>query len=123
MNKLQTLDAFWNSFGWPAYNEYSVPDDVEYPYITYNVVTSDLDYPVSTYANIWDRSSSWENISLKMLDIERYITTMNPPAIKFDTGRLYITKGNPFSERMQEPNDEMVKRIYINVSMEYFSSY
>ena len=123
MDKFRVLDDFWNSFEWPAYNEYSVPDDIHYPYITYNVTTSDLDHSVSTYANLWDRSSSWENISLKTLEIEDYLTTMDPPTIRFDTGRLYITKGSPFSERMQEPNDEMVKRVYINVTMEYFSSY
>lgn len=123
MNKMQALDAFWNSFGWPAYDEYAVPKDIEYPYITYNVSTGDIDYPVTLYANLWDRSESWENISLKVLEIERQLTIMDPPTIKFDTGRLYITKGSPFSQRMEEPNDDFVKRVYINLNAEYFSSY
>lgn len=123
MDKLQALDSFWNSFGWDAYDEYSVPDDVTFPYITYHVATGDLDSLVTMYANLFDRSPSWERVSLKSMEIEERLTTMTPPTIKFNHGRLYLTKGSPFTERMEEPGDEYVRRVYININAEYFSSY
>lgn len=123
MDKLQVIDEFWNSFSWDAYDEYSVPDDVKYPYITYSAATGDLDTPVTLYANLYDRSPSWERVSLKALEIEDRLTTMVPSAIQFDHGRLYLTKGSPFSQRMEEPNDEQVRRVYLNITAEFFSSY
>ena len=38
MNKEQAIHFFWSQFGLPAYDENSVPDDAQMPYITYNVV-------------------------------------------------------------------------------------
>jgi hypothetical protein len=42
MNKSQALQSFWESFGIPAYNEYTVPDNAEMPYITYSVIIGKL---------------------------------------------------------------------------------
>lgn len=54
--------------------------------------------------------------------IAEAIKKMRPPAIKFDNGRLFITKGTPFAQRMTD-EDDMVRRIYINITAEYFSAY
>jgi hypothetical protein len=48
---------------------------------------------------------------------------MNPPSIKFDGGRLYIAKGNPFAQRMADPNDDMIRRMYLNIQAEFLSAY
>lgn len=37
MNKAQAIQAFWESFGVPAYEESTVPDDAVMPYITYSM--------------------------------------------------------------------------------------
>lgn len=123
MDKFQALDDFWNSFGWAAYDEGTVPDTATMPRITYSVVTDSLGNPVMIPASLWDRSTSWERISKKAEEIGQAIVNMNPPAIKIDTGRLYLTKGSPFAQRMQEPSDDMVRRIYINVYAEFFTAY
>ena len=60
MNKSQALQSFWESFGIPAYNEYTVPDNAEMPYITYSVSESNIGVPVSLTASIWYRMPSWE---------------------------------------------------------------
>ena len=39
MDKSQALNTFWNSFGIPAYDEYTVPDGTSIPYITYDTAT------------------------------------------------------------------------------------
>ena len=37
MDKYQAINEFWNRFGVMAYDENTVPDDAELPYITYGV--------------------------------------------------------------------------------------
>ena len=121
MDKAQTIHAFWNGFGWPAYDESTVPEDATYPYITYNVVEDELGQPVGMYASLWDRSTSWARVSNMVTLIASAINHMHPPAIAFDNGRVYITKGTPFAQRMTYP-DDMTRRIYINITAEYFSA-
>lgn len=123
MDKYQALNTFWNSFTWPAYDEGTVPDNAPLPRITYSIVTDSLGNPVMIPASLWDRSTSWERVSKKAEEIGKAIVEMNPPAIKIDTGRLYLTKGSPFAQRLQEPSDDMVRRIYLNVDAEYFTAY
>ncbi len=123
MDKYQALNTFWNSFTWPAYDEGTVPDNAPLPRITYSVVTDSLGNPVMIPASLWDRSTSWESVSKKAEEIAEAIVKMNPPAIKLDEGRLYLTKGSPFAQRLQEPSDDMIRRIYLNVDAEYFTAY
>lgn len=121
LDKEQTIQAFWEGFGWPAYDEGTVPDDAVYPRITYNVVTDDLGQPVAMYASLWDRASTWERVAKKSAEISSAITGLWPPAIPFEGGRLYVTKGSPFAQRMVD-EDDMVRRIYINITAEFFSA-
>ena len=93
------------------------------PYITYSVSTDSLDSPVTMYANLWDRSESWAFVEGKAQEIAEAIVKMNPPALQMDNGRLYITKGTPFAQRMSDPSDDMVRRIYININAEYLTAY
>lgn len=120
-DKWQAVQNFWSSFGIPAYDESTVPDDAAYPRITYYVAVDSLDRPVNLYANVWYRSTSWAEISQKVDEIDSAIRNMRPPTIKIDGGRLYITKGSPFAQRMTD-TDDMVRRVYINLSVEYFTN-
>ena len=121
LDKEQTIQEFWEGFEWPAYDEGTVPDEATYPRITYNVVTDDLGQPVAMYASLWDRATTWERVAKKSAEISRAITSMWPPAIPFEGGRIYVTKGSPFAQRMVD-EDDMVRRIYINITAEFFSA-
>lgn len=123
MDKAQALQNFWESFGIPAYEQTTVPESATMPYITYSVSTDSLDNVVNMYASVWYHSTSWKDISEKTEQISRYIVSMNPPSIKFDGGRLYIAKGTPFAQRMEDPNDDMIRRMYLNIQAEYLSAY
>jgi hypothetical protein len=123
MDKAQALQTFWESFGIPAYEQTTVPETATMPYITYSVSTDSLDNVVNMSASLWYHSTSWKDISEKTEQIARYIVGMNPPSIKFDGGRLYIAKGNPFAQRMADPNDDMIRRMYLNIQAEYLSAY
>ena len=122
MTKSEAIHTFWNSFTWPAYDEGTVPDDAGFPRITYNVVEDELNRPVALYASLWDRDTSWYDVSTKAAQISSALTKLYPPTIEFEEGRLYLTKGTPYAQRMVD-EDDMVRRIYLNITAEYFSAY
>ena len=122
MDKAQVLHQFWSGFNWPAYDESTVPDDAGYPRITYNVQMDSLGRPLALYASLWDYGTSWERISKKAYEIANAVAELYPSAIPFDEGRIFITSGTPFAQRMADEND-MVRRIYINITVEYFSAH
>lgn len=122
MDKSQALQSFWESFELPAYDETTVPDDAQMPYITYSVTTDSLDNIINMYASLWYRSNTWKDISIKTDEISKAIVNMNPPAIKLDNGRLYIAKGSPFAQRMID-EDDAIRRMYLNIQAEYLTAY
>ena len=127
MDKWQAIQKFWGSFGLPAYDENSVPEyitdengnevKVEPPYITYSAQTASFEAPILLTASIWYRSQSWEAISKKADEI----ALNSHKLIKLDDGYLFITQGSPFAQRMND-TDETIKRIYINLMCEFFTS-
>lgn len=123
MDKSQAIDNFWNGFDWPAYDENSVPDDVAFPYITYTQVTDRLGNVVSLSASLWDRSNSWEQLSLKADEISRNISEYGYRRLKLDNGYIWLTAGSPFAQRMRDPSDTKIKRIYLNVLGEFLTAY
>ena len=120
MNKAQALHSFWNSFGIPAYESTTVNDENTGDfYITYEVVTDSLDKAVPMSASIWQRNStSWESVSLKAEQISDALVQVK--SIPLDTGYLYITRGQPFAQRVAD-EDESTRRIYINIIAEFLA--
>ena len=115
------LYNFWNSFGIPAYVEETVPDEnpdgtpVTMPYITYRLAKPDWTAPISTYAKIWYRSTSFGGI-LAMTDIiEKEI---GPGAvIPFDNGAIWLYREPQFAQFVPD-DDPDVKCMYLNMSMQ-----
>lgn len=120
--KEQAIHQFWSSFGLPAYDSTTVDEEAEMPYITYDVSTGSIDDFILLTASLWYRSTSWTAITEKAHEIEEYLTTMSPPAIKIDGGRAYFVKGTPFSQRMAEESDDFVRRIYLQVNAEFLTN-
>lgn len=125
MDKAQGLQQFWGSFGISAYDESSVPDrnDITYPYITYSIVDDSLGNVVNLTASIWYRSSSWAGVELKKNEIAKKLGEFGHYVISIDDGYIYMVKGIPFAQRMSDPSDDMIKRIYINVQAEFLTAY
>lgn len=121
ISKEQALDTFWNSFNIPAYDENTVPDNIEMPYITYSVGTASLDETLPLYASIWYYSNSWEAISKKAIEIGEYIGRGGTSQL-YDNGRIWIKRGIPFAQRMSEPGNDAVRRIYLNIEVEFQSN-
>lgn len=118
MNKIQALHAFWSSFKLKAYDETSVPDDAQLPYITYEVSSDDFGNKVAQTASIWYRSSSWEDITRKEQEISKYITK-GGRMIPYDDGAMWVCQASPWAQRMSDPSDEMIRRIVLNVAIEF----
>lgn len=118
MNKAQTINAFWNSFGIPAYDMYTVPNGAQMPYITYEYVEDNFDNTVILSASIWYKSTSWLGVSGKAAEIAEDIG--NGKILKTDEGYIYITRGTPFIQRLSD-TDDTIRRIYINLQVEYMT--
>ena len=116
-DKWQAINSFWNSFGIPAYDENSVPDDATFPYITYEAVTANFEQPVTLVASIWYRQTKWSDISQKADEIARYIG-YGFKAIKLDDGYLVLMQGSPFAQRLSD-DDDSIKHIYIMINAEF----
>ena len=122
MNKSQALYQFWNSFNIPAYDENSVPDNAPFPYITYHDSTDSLGNVVPLYASVWDKNTSWERVSLKVEEIAKKLGETGYYSMKLDNGYVWFVKGNPFAQRMGDP-DKDIKRYYINMQAEFLTPY
>lgn len=120
MDKAQALHSFWNSFGVPAYDSSTVPEEGRGSfYITYDVATGSLNSPVPLSASIWDVGTmSWERITKKAEEISDDLIQVK--TIPLDIGFLYLTRGEPFAQRMSD-EDATVRRIYINLTAEYLA--
>lgn len=134
MNKQQAYNAFWGSFGVLAFEENSIPDDnviqemiksgiapAKYPMIAYEVITDDLGNSVYPSASIYDKSSSWERSDTLANAISNRIQAMN--TIELDNGRMFITKGSPFAQHMGEGDDFTIKRIVLNLAVEFLTEF
>lgn len=119
MNKEQAIHFFWSQFGLPAYDENSVPDGAQMPYITYNVVIDGLNAVLPMSGNVWYNSSSWEQISLKVAEIGLGIG--DGIIQKLDEGYMWLYKGTPFAQRISEDSDN-VKNYYINIGVEFLTA-
>ena len=124
MNKWQAIDDFWNSFGWNAYDENSVDTGSSapsFPYITYSAQTGVMGQVLSLTASLWDRSTSWVSVSDKADAISERIG-YGHELVKVDGGYLYLTQGQPFAQRMSDPEDSGIKRIYIILNAEFLTA-
>ena len=123
MNKEQALQWFWSGFSSggnniPAYDNSSVPDTATFPRLTYEGQSDNFDRPVASTVSIWTRGTSWAQAEAIKHDIEAAITR-GGCIVKYDGGALWIKRGTPFSLRLGETDDDMIRRIVINLEYEF----
>jgi hypothetical protein len=121
MDKAQALHSFWSSFGLDAYDMNTVPTGASMPYITYEVSTDSLDNVVNLTASIWYHSMSWAEITQKADEIALRLSA-GGQTVKLDAGYLWITPGSPFAQRMDDPTDDAIRRIILNVQAEFLTA-
>lgn len=120
MTAMQVLDRFWNSFELLAYDETTVPDGTPFPYITYEASEDFFNHPVAASASLWYHSPSWAGITEKEREIANEIG-LGGNVLPFDGGALWIKRGNPWAQRMDDPSDRLIRRIVLNIEIEFFN--
>lgn len=125
MNKWQAIDKFWNSFGIPAYDENTVisgESSPKMPYITYTAQTGSVGQNLSLTASLWYKGYSWSDISQKADEIAERIG-YGYSLESVDDGYMYLTLGQPFAQRMNDPEDDTIRRVYIIINAEFLTAY
>ena len=121
MTKAAAIYQFWNGFGLVAYEENTVPTDAVFPYLTYQLITDSFGRDVAATASLWYRSESWTAINAKTEEIAQRIG-LGGEIIKCDGGRIWIKRGQPFAQNMGDESDDLIKRKYLNLTIEYFTA-
>jgi hypothetical protein len=121
MTKAAAIYQFWSGFGLTAYEENTVPEDATFPYVTYQLVTDSFDREVAATASLWYRGESWTAINAKTEEISRYIGG-GGRLIDCDGGFIWLRRGSPFAQNMGDESDDLIKRKYINVTVEYMTA-
>ena len=121
MTKSSALYTLWASFGLTAYEENSVPDDALFPYITYELATDSFGSNLALTASLWYKESSWVNANAKAESIAQAVT--GGKYIVCDGGALVVDKSTPFAQRSTDPSDKDIKRIILNYTAEFITSY
>ena len=121
MTKAAALYQFWNSFGLTAYEENSVPDEAQFPYITYQLVTDSFDREIPITASLWYRSESWTGINAKTEEISQEISR-GGKIISCNGGAIWLKRGRPFAQNMGDESDNLIKRKYLNMTAEFMTA-
>lgn len=142
MTKAAALYKFYSSFDIAAFEENSVPPnadsatvtypdeldvhyyggvDGEYPYLTYELITDSFGTEIPLSFSIWYRSESWTAANAKEKEISAAIGR-GGKILPCDGGAIWLKRGAPFAQRMGDDSDELVKRIYFNVSAEFITA-
>lgn len=122
MDKWQGLQAFWESFGIPAYDENSVPDDAQMPYITYQAAVGPFESVVPLSASVWYYGTSWSGVSQKVEEISKRLNTWALVRLD-DKQSIFLAKNDTaqFAQRAADEGSDLVKRIYLTLSAEFFT--
>ena len=121
MTKEQALYQFFNSFGIVGYRNTSVPDDVIFPYLTYDAPISSFEEdPVSITLNLYYYTDSEANPDAKAEEIRQRIG-MGGVLLNCDGGAIWLKWGVPWCQSLVDDTNRNIKRRYINITAEYLT--
>lgn len=108
-----------SSFGMPAYAETSVPDDAEYPYLTYSLpIGGWMEGDVNVTVNLWFRTTSEAVPNAKVREMGETIP-IGGVTIPCDGGMLFVKRGSPWAQPVQVSEDVTIKQRYVNVDIDF----
>lgn len=121
MTKGAALYRFFSGFGMTAYASASIPDDVEFPYLTYDLVTSAWESdPVSLTVNLWYYTESEAEPNAKAREISEALG-MGGRVLPCDGGYIWLKRGSPWCQSLSDETDKNIKRRYLNITAEYLT--
>jgi hypothetical protein len=121
--KAAALYQFFSSFDIPAYVSTGVPDDAEYPYLTYEVVTGAWgDGELNSTVNLWYKTDSEKIPNDKVNEISKSLG-LGGTTIPCDDGAVMISRGEPWCNALEDDSDHSIKRRLLNVTLEYTTTF
>ena len=121
MTKEQALHNFFNRFGIVGYRNTSVPDDVIFPFLTYDTpISSWEEDPVSITVNLYFYSDSEANPDA-VVELIRKEIGMGGILLYCDGGSIWLKWGVPWCQSLVDETNRTIKRRYINITAEYFT--
>lgn len=119
MTKEAALKQFFSGFGITAYPSTAVPNDVQFPYLTYEVITSAFgEEPVGLTVNLWYFTTQEGPPNAKARELSEAIGR-GGVRLKCDEGYIWLKRGSPWCQSLTDETDSNIKRRYINVTAEY----
>lgn len=106
------LKTFLQGFGIPAYQEGTVPEDQDLPYITYSLQQPEWNQKATMYVRVWDRSTSNAFIVSLADQITAAIGEMK--RFSFDGGYLVVWPETPLIQILVDGD---YRNAYINLSV------
>ena len=120
MTTRAVLQAFFSQF-MEAYAASAVPEDVTFPYLTYELITSAWDCgEVGLTVNLWFYTTGEAVPNAKAQELSDAIG-YGGVTIPCDGGFIWLKRGSPWCQNLQDDTDKNIKRRYINVTAEYMT--
>ena len=120
MTKGAALQAFFSQF-MDAYAASAVPEDVTCPYLTYELIPSAWDGgEVGLTVNLWFYTTSEAVPNAKAQELSDSIG-YGGVTLPCDGGFIWLKRGSPWCQNLQDDTDPNIKRRYINVTAEYMT--
>jgi hypothetical protein len=127
VTRWEAEQAFWGSFGIPAYDDQTTFEEDEepsFPHLTYQSFGGCMGQTATLTASLWYKDTGWSAIKAKADEIHKYITENAPLTIKLDEGYLWIKSPEltPFAQPAMS-GDEQIKRIVLTFEAESLTKY
>lgn len=120
MTKDKALQAWFGTF-LDAYPASNVPQDVTFPYLTYDLITGAFDSgEVSLTVNLWYYTESEAVPNAKAQEMSDAIGR-GGKVLPCDGGFIWVKRGSPWCQSITEESDPNIKRRYLNVTVEYLT--
>ena len=120
MTKGAALQAFFSQF-MDAYAASAVPEDVTFPYLTYELITSAWNGgEVGLTVNMWFRTTSEKEPNAAVDKLSKAIG-LGGVQLPCDDGMIWLKRGSPWAQSLADETDKTIKRRYINVTAEYLT--
>lgn len=118
MTKGAALQQFFSQF-LTAYTATSVPEDVVFPYLTYDAVFDAWGgEPVSLTVNLWFYTESEAVPNAKADEISKALE--GGAVLDMGNGEyIVLHRGSPWCQPLRDETNNNVKRRYLNVTADY----
>ena len=120
MTKGEAINNFFSRI-MPSYAASAVPDNVEFPYLSYDGAFDAWNGgEVSITVKMWFYTDEEKTPNAKAAELSELIG-YGGAVLPCDGGYIWLKRGTPFSQPFTDAQNPNVKQRYINVSAEYLT--